>query len=143
MEDLKEKILETNPNTKDSNTQLNDKAKNYFNHGERRQEKQETDKIFNLMNPYNLNQEEEEINHNTIKNSPKFGEKIVSHQNSMNSTEKNCSIRSGFLSELSHSSSDKFFFRNGLFTNSVKATDLSNSAKTNDRSKEDLVRIII
>lgn len=101
--------------------------------------KKQTEKIFNLMNSHKLSNQEDEINNNTIINSPKFGENTLVHMNSMNTTEKNPSVGNYQVTALSDfDSSENTPFKESLssYRDKIRTSSIS---YTNDET----VRIII
>jgi hypothetical protein len=127
---------ETQVSRKDSFGQKNDKTKEKkcCIDNERELVRQQTEILFRFFNNSQHNQEEEIQNH-TIKSSPKFGEEFFCHQSSANSTEKDFSLKSPLLSPPSNCSSDKLYF-----TNSLRELDFCISVKSNDVSREDIVK---
>jgi len=120
--------------------QINDKTKadKFYLDIRREQFEEQTEILFNFFNTSQHNQQEEDIHNYTIKSSPKFGEVSWYDQSSVNSTKKDFYLKSRRLSQTSDCSSDKLYF-----LNSLREQGFSISEKSNDVSREDMVKTIL
>jgi hypothetical protein len=140
VEELKDRLAETEISKTESAViiskiqELSDsklKDKNYM--------KKQTEKIFHLMNSQKLNNEDDEINYNSIQNSPKFAEKPFVRMNSIDTTEKNLSLGNFQITAISDlDSAENVAYRESL--SSLRENIKTSAFKS---SGEETVRIII